>query len=208
MPRLEPVGSTAAAQAHRWPLATLIEGARLGKDAHIGELCRRFQSDLYATLFSVAPDVAWDAISETLMALPRLLQQYEDDGKFLAWLRVLVWNRARTIRRSHARRREEEIPEGWDPARTGSPMRTVEADMMRRQLLEILTPEEQRMWEQFEAGASSSDVALALGKTPNAVDQWRYRVRQKLQKRARALLLAPHAWPISSQARTRREARQ
>ncbi|MCU0623022.1 MAG: sigma-70 family RNA polymerase sigma factor [Gemmatimonadaceae bacterium] len=200
------VDTVEQAQAHRWPLDVLIAGAREGKDAHIGELFRRFHEDLYAPLYGVAPDVAWDAVSETFLELPRHLERYTDDGRFLGWLRVLAWNRARTLRRSIARKREVEFPESWDRARTGTPMRTMEADMVRRELLSVLTPQEREFWTAYENGLSSVELGERFGKSANAIDQWRFRVRAKLQKRAAALQLAPGAWPTPSPARTRRDA--
>ncbi|HEY0778052.1 MAG TPA: sigma-70 family RNA polymerase sigma factor [Gemmatirosa sp.] len=175
--------------SYSWPLDALVAGARDGKDAHVGELARRFGDRLLARLYALSPTLAGEIVTDTFMALPDKLVHYDDRGKFEPWLMGVAVHLLRTRRRSEDRRRETT---GSSELRNvpGSriPGRTLEQQEIVEQLLGALPARQRQVWELLETGFTPAEVAAMLTLDVNNVYQLKNRARKTLRRAAREVL--------------------
>lgn len=188
MRELEHVLTSDQLMAHTWTLDQLIAGARAGKDAHVGELYRRFGDRVHARLYRISPRLADEVLDDTFMALPTKLEGYREAGKFDAWLMRVAVNLLRTRRRSEVRLRETTGSSDLRGLGGGRVPGSFERREIIQRLLECLPNDQRLVWEQLEQGYSPAEVADALGTTVTNVYQLKCRAKQQLRRAAREML--------------------
>lgn len=180
--RLEHLSTTHQLLVRGLEVGALLQGAREGKNAHIGELQRRFGPALLAGIERVAGDRAQEVVNDTFMSLPQKLASYTDDGRLDRWLYVVAFNIARTKGRS-ARRHEREAPLDAAPERSREPSavaRTEEKEILTL-ALRVLPESEREAWLLHFEGFEPADIAERLGITPNAAAVRVHRARKRLR---------------------------
>ena len=159
----------------------LIEGARRGYSAYIGELQRRLGPALESSIRHVAGEWSQEIVDDVFMTLPRRLEMYVEDGKFDRWLFGIAFNLARTRLRSERRRREEPWKD-WDddPAHQATgPFRLIERETMDRAAAK-LPPSEREAWLLAYRGYEAGEVGEMLGISANAAAVRIHRARKRL----------------------------
>lgn len=186
--------------AHLLPLDALLERVRFADATAIDILKQRFAGDLYHTLKPRFPYAAGIASIEIFDSLPRLLAKYAEQGKFFSWLATVTASRARSLERDHRHETNRLVtldldgPVAMPPFRT--PFRTLETEMLRARFVEVLSPDELRLFADLEAGYGTPEMIArhAPGSNANAMYQRVSRLREKLRDRAKELQLYPHLW--------------
>ncbi len=145
------------------------------------------------------PERAEDVVQEAFLRAFRALDQFDDRGEILPWLRRIAANAAiDDLRRS---RREEPLdgeehgqsgePGEWHPSRlpaSAEPSpdrRTASAQMGRaaRRALSGLSPDERAAFlMRHVEGCSIAEISRALGKRENATKQSIFRAVRKLRR--------------------------
>lgn len=181
--RLEHLSTTHQLLVRDLAFPLLIDGARQGKNAHIGELQRRFGGALLDAIRPVAGERAQEVVDDTFMSLPRKLGAYVDDGRFDRWLYVVAYNLARSSNRSARRHdREASLEDAPDPAREPSAMaRTEEAEVLTL-AMRVLPESEREAWLLHYQGSESADIAQRLGISANAAAVRVHRARKRLME--------------------------
>jgi RNA polymerase sigma factor (sigma-70 family) len=175
---------------HRLPVGDLIAGAREGKDAHVGELRRRFGPAVYASAFRAYPRGVSEIVDDVFLKLPELLQRYDDRERFQSWIVTVALNVVRSRRRDDRRRLERQVGDSAIadlPVGGRSPGKSLEFADLRERLLEALDERQRTAWEMFESGHPHREIAEALGVDENNSQQIVYRAKQKLRVRYREL---------------------
>ncbi len=169
--------------ARRLAFVDLLEGARAGNNAHIGELQRRYGPALLSAIRHVAGDRAQDVVDDTFMALPRRLPRYVDDGRFDKWLYVVAYNIARSALRSRKRRREEPVAElPVDAGRDASAVAKIDESEIMAYAMRVLPDSEREAWLLHYQGYEPADIGDMLGISGNSAAVRVHRAKRKLQK--------------------------
>jgi RNA polymerase sigma-70 factor (ECF subfamily) len=163
-------------------VAALLAGAREGKNAHIGELQRRFGPALLTAIKAAAGDRAQEVVNDTFMSLPRKLASYTDDGRFDRWLYVVAFNIARSGGRA-ARRYERDAPleDAPDPSREASAVARTEEKELLTLALRVLPESEREAWLLHFEGYEPADIGEKLGISANAAAVRVHRARKRLK---------------------------
>lgn len=161
----------------------LLLGAREGKNAHIGELQRRFGPALLTAIRHTAGERAQDVVNDTFMALPRKLKRYEDDGRFDRWLFVVAYNIARSGNRSTRRKREELFAEPpVDASRDASAVARIEEREVLSHVMRELPDSEREAWLLHFQGYEPAEIGELLGISPNSAAVRIHRAKKKLRE--------------------------
>jgi len=188
MPEFKHVPTRDRSAVLNLPLKDLVAGAREGLDTHIGVLRQRYGREVMAAIYGLVPSAASEVLDDVFLALPDLLEDYEERGNFLPWLRRIAKNRALTAARSVRNRAKHEVPM---PTKLAGPAAPKLADMsmehraLREWLLERLDDREREVWLLYEQRYSHREIAERLGVTEAN--------SQKILSRARARLRAASA---------------
>lgn len=190
MHEFEHVPTSDALFMPRLPVAALIAGAREGKDAHIGELRRRFGAAVYASAFRAYPRGVSEIVDDVFLKLPVLLQRYDDRERFQSWIVAVALNMVRSRRRDDRRMLDREVGDSAVAEYSGSsrsPGRSLEFADLRARLMEALDDRQRKAWEMFESGHTHREIAEALGVDENYSQQIVHRAKRKLRERYREL---------------------
>jgi RNA polymerase sigma-70 factor, ECF subfamily len=161
----------------------LLAGAREGKNAHIGELQRRFGGPLLEAIRHTAGERAQDVVNDTFMSLPKKLRTYTDDGRFDKWLFVVAYNIARSSNRSSRRKTEETFAEPpIDAGRDPSAIARVEERELMSQAMHELPDSEREAWLLHYQGYEPADIGRMLGISANSAAVRVHRAKKRLRE--------------------------
>jgi RNA polymerase sigma-70 factor (ECF subfamily) len=155
--------------------ASLIARARVGDEAAIDSLVRRYLGDVYSVTSRVLRDrdLAQDAAQDALINAVRALHRFRGESSFRTWLLRIALNAARTIARKQARRREvalDDVEETPIEAPDAASVVVIhdEADRATRVLAQL--PEKQRMAVTLRVtqGLSYHEIGVVLDCTEGA----------------------------------------
>lgn len=149
------------------PLPDVIAGARQAEPRCIGELYRRYRTQLVAFLTPLAPADAEDLAQEVFLTLPARLSSYEERGAFEAWLKRVAFNVYRTRRRSAERRREEDL-DVEAPAPVDDPMGSVTREDLWAHAAAGMPEALREVWVLHREGYEARDIAELLQISPGA----------------------------------------
>lgn len=192
-PRRLVTGSTSMdLLVHTLSLEELLDGARDGLRAHIGELQRRFGPELLRRIGNEDSTVTADSIlTDVFMRLPAALVGYEEQGKFENWLWVIARN-VLADRRRQRKRLPDQLPDDSREISGGAPTgRSFEQSDLLERLAAALAPRQREVWLLNMSGYGDKDIAEQLGITANNVAQLLHRARTKLREEAQRLGLRP-----------------
>ena len=155
--------------------ASLIARARVGDEAAIDSLVRRYLGDVYSVTSRVLHDteLAQDAAQDALINAVRGLRRFRGEASFRTWLLRIALNAARTLARKQVRRREvpldfvEETPVDAPDTASVVAMHD-EAERAHRVLAQL--PEKQRMAVtlRINHGLSYQEIGAVLECTDGA----------------------------------------
>lgn len=162
-------------------LAELLDGARQGYAPYIGELRVRYGDELERAIASLAAESAPEIVDDVFMALPRTLEQYEDEGRFEAWLFRAAFNRARTRARGDRRRPDgDAMVTGLEPVSPPTVVDRLTADAVLERALASLPAAEREAWLLSYRGHEPREIAELLGIATNAATVRVHRARKRL----------------------------
>lgn len=179
----------------------------LGGEAPLFEiLMRRYNQRVYRAVRSVlrGDDEAEDAMQQAWLDCYAHLDQYQGTASFSTWLTRIALNEAleRTARRRSPMRSIEEIPEDDEAMRSTN--QDPEGGAADREIVRMLESAVEELPEIYRSvfvlreveGMSTSDAALALGASEEAVKVRLHRARLALRDGlyARAGVAAPSAF--------------
>jgi RNA polymerase sigma-70 factor (ECF subfamily) len=116
--------------------ARLVRRAREGDRAAYETLVRRYLNTAYAVALAELSDRgdAEDAVQDSFITALERLDDCRDPAAFAAWLRRIVRNRARSVRRRERIRETDSLDRAGSAASAGDPGRDLDRSEMRRQL--------------------------------------------------------------------------
>lgn len=162
-------------------LEELLDGAREGYAPYIGELRARFGDELEAAVEPLVGDAAAEVVDDLFMSLPRVLQGYEETGRFRAWLFGAVYNRARTLARAERRRIDgAPIPVGHEISAPATVESELDEQVILERALSVLSDSEREAWLLSYEGFTPAAVATQLGIEANAAAVRVHRARKRL----------------------------
>lgn len=180
---LEHLSTTHQMLVRSLEVGELIAGARLAKNAHIGELQRRFGPALLQAIRHTAGERAQDVVNDTFMSLPRKLAGYVDDGRFDRWLFVVAYNIARSSNRSTRRKREETFAEPpIDAGRDSSAIARIEEREVMMHVMRDLPDSEREAWLLHYQGYDPADIGRMLGISSNSASVRVHRAKRRLRE--------------------------
>jgi RNA polymerase sigma-70 factor, ECF subfamily len=177
----DPVGD--APEARLPPLETttwLIQRAKAGDEAARNRLFGRYVPILSRWVHQRLPrsgrDTAEtaDLVQLTLMRAFARLDTFESrgEGAFLGYLRHILLNAIRDeTRRAAVRRAPQPVDDALPDAGPGPLERTIGRDTLERYengLLRLTGPQREAVLLKVECGYSTAEIALAMGRTPDA----------------------------------------
>jgi RNA polymerase sigma-70 factor, ECF subfamily len=159
--------------------------ARAGDRAAMDLLCARVWDSLLRVALRVLrdPDLAQDAVQESLLDVLRGLDTWDQEKPVGPWLRTVCLHRALRIRRDHARRTCVDLPlenlVALDVAQEGDPDTTAHL----RRCLQRLPPDRvELLRRRYLEGTAVQDLAAATGRTANAMAALLMRLRGALMR--------------------------
>lgn len=164
----------------------LIRAAVAGDEEAFAGLVRLHQArlrGLVALLLSERDDVL-EVVQESFVDAWRALDRFDQTREFGPWLRTICRNRTLKFLRDRLPRRRRELAL-VDEALIAAPIPELADDRLvaLRRCLEHLDAEHRRLLEQrFADGIPVQELALALGKSPNAVSMILQRLKDVLQR--------------------------
>lgn len=164
----------------------LIRAAVAGDQEAFAGLVRRHQArlrGLVALSLSERDDVL-EVVQESFVDAWRALERFDQSREFGPWLRTICRNRTLKFLRDRLPRRRRELAL-VDEALLAAPAVEPADDRLTalRRCLEQLDAAHRRLLEQrFSAGVAVQDLAVALGKSPNAVSMILLRLKQVLHR--------------------------
>jgi RNA polymerase sigma-70 factor (ECF subfamily) len=116
--------------------ARLVRRARDGDRAAYETLVRRYLNTAYAVALAELgdPGDAEDAVQDSFITALERLDDCRDPAAFAAWLRRIVRNRARSVRRRERVRETESLDSAGSAASLRDPGRDLERSELRRRL--------------------------------------------------------------------------
>ena len=114
----------------------LMLRVREGDRAAYETLVRRYLNTAYAVALAELSDRgdAEDAVQDSFITALERLDDCRDPAAFAAWLRRIVRNRARSVRRRERIRETDSLDRAGSAASAGDPGRDLDRSEMRRQL--------------------------------------------------------------------------
>lgn len=164
----------------------LIRAAVAGDEEAFAGLVRLHQArlrGLVALSLSERDDVL-EVVQESFVDAWRALDRFDQTREFGPWLRTICRNRTLKFLRDRLPRRRRELAL-VDEALIAAPLSELADDRLvaLRRCLERLDAEHRRLLEQrFADGIPVQELALALGKSPNAVSMILLRLKDALQR--------------------------
>lgn len=164
----------------------LIRAAVAGDEEAFAGLVRLHQArlrGLVALSLSERDDVL-EVVQESFVDAWRALDRFDQTREFGPWLRTICRNRTLKFLRDRLPRRRRELAL-VDEALIAAPIPELADDRLvaLRRCLEHLDAEHRRLLEQrFADGIPVQELALALGKSPNAVSMILLRLKDVLQR--------------------------
>jgi RNA polymerase sigma-70 factor, ECF subfamily len=169
--------------------ARLVGRAREGDGSAFEILVRRHLDGAYAVaLVELAdPKDAEDAVQDAFITALERLDDCRDPSAFGAWLRQIVRNRSRTVRRREKLRQTEPLETAVRGASASSPARDLERTQLRQRLGQALgtLPDVQRtvvLMHDLE-GYRHREIALELGIPEGTVRSHLFFARRTLRER-------------------------
>ena len=167
----------------------LIAAARGGDEDAFGQLVRRYQDVVFATVVAVTRDldVAQDIAQEVFLRAWFGIGQLADPASFAAWLRTIARNRSRTwLERRQRQPLQEKIDEGVIVDGSSSPAGDLERAERRRMVEAALAnlPEVSReaLVLHYMEGMKTPQMATQLGISEPATRQRLRRARLQMQE--------------------------
>jgi RNA polymerase sigma-70 factor len=164
----------------------LIRAAVAGDQEAFAGLVRLHQARLrgLAALSLSERDDVLEVVQESFVDAWRALERFDQSREFGPWLRTICRNRTLRFLRDRLPRRRRELAL-VDEALLAAPAAEAADDRLiaLRRCLEQLDADHRRLLEQrFSAGVAVQDLAVALGKSPNAVSMILLRLKQVLYR--------------------------
>lgn len=172
------------------PDARLVHRAREGDRAAFETLVRRHLDNVYAIALAELADArdAEDAVQDAFITALERLDECRDASAFGAWLRQIVRNRARTVRRREKIRRTEDLDTtvAAQPSRD-NPAGDLDRLELRRQLqsaLSTLTDTQRTVVLMHDMeGWKHREIAVELGIPEGTVRSHLFFARRTLRER-------------------------
>ncbi len=165
-------------------LEELLDGAKQRKNAHVGQLMRLFGDRLHEKLRRMNRDASdtevAEVVSDTFMALPRLLKSYEEQGRFEGWLLEVARNIASTKLRSRIRHQAHYGDAVHDPVRDPSAIAKLEEAELLGRMASQLSPSLRDVWALHLEGRSPDEICALLHLSTGAVHTRLHRARKRL----------------------------
>lgn len=180
--------SVATAEGHRDAVALLVIQAKRGDRRAFAEL---YQSRLDGVARHVGAIVRNAAIAEDIVAQTFLLAwqdlpKLRKEDRFDAWLHRIAHNQAMTELRRPRTTPIEDAPEPADEDRRTSPEHSVDTtydvEVIRMALLQLAETQREVLQLRFFQDLASSEVALRMGKTEQAIHALQYRAISRLRQ--------------------------
>jgi RNA polymerase sigma-70 factor, ECF subfamily len=168
--------------------ARLVARAREGDRAAFEMLVRRHLQSAYAVAVAELADVrdAEDAVQDSFITALERLDDCRDPGAFGAWLRQIVRNRARTVRRRERLRETDGLASAATTASAEDPARDLAQGDLRRRLehaLATLTDTQRRIVLMHDLeGYRHREIAAELGIPEGTVRSHLFFARRELRK--------------------------
>lgn len=182
----------------------LVQRARGGDEEAFGELVKTYHQRVYGLAYGLVgnADDARDLAQLTWVRAWSRLGSFKGESGFFTWVYRIASNASLDFLRSRARRREEELLEGVDPAtdpkverapsETSRPDRETERAEVRRvfeEALGSLSPEHRLALTLREVeGLSYDEIAKAMGCRKGTVMSRLFYARQAMQEKMKDLL--------------------
>jgi RNA polymerase sigma-70 factor (ECF subfamily) len=166
----------------------LVARLKANDDAAYQEVIDRFGDPLYGYIYSIIGDhhLSQDVLSETYLRMVEKIDNYVFSGApFKAWLYRIAHNLALNVLRGDRRLVGVEDLERHARPVTDPALRIeaqLDAAVVREALLELTEEQQQVLLLRFVGGLRPGEVALALGKSENAVKQMQFRALQSLRR--------------------------
>jgi RNA polymerase sigma-70 factor, ECF subfamily len=173
--------------------ARLVGRARQGDRTAFEKLVRRHLKASYTVALAELADVgdAEDAVQDSFIIALERLDDCRDGAAFGAWLRQIVRNRARSVRRRERVRQTEALDEVPVAASTDDPLRDLERSRLRRQLesaMQTLAPVQRAVVLMHDMeGYRHREIAVDLGIPEGTVRSHLYYARRALRQQLGAL---------------------
>jgi RNA polymerase sigma-70 factor, ECF subfamily len=169
--------------------ARLVDRAREGDRAAFEKLVRRHIDAAHAVALAELADRrdAEDAVQDSFIAALERLEDCRDGASFGAWLRQIVRNRARSVRRRERIREADPLDRAAAASSTHSPLRDLERTRLRQRLEDALRTltEVQRtvvLMHDLE-GYRHREIAVELGIPEGTVRSHLFLARRALRER-------------------------
>jgi RNA polymerase sigma-70 factor, ECF subfamily len=168
--------------------ARLVDRAREGDRTAFEKLVRRHLKASYTVALAELADVgdAEDAVQDSFIIALERLDDCRDGAAFGAWLRQIVRNRARSVRRRERVRQTETLDEVPVAASAEDPLRDLERSRLRRQLesaLQILAPVQRAVVLMHDMeGYRHREIAAELGIPEGTVRSHLFYARRALRQ--------------------------
>jgi RNA polymerase sigma-70 factor, ECF subfamily len=172
--------------------ARLVDRAREGDGAAFEKLVRRHLKASYAVALAELADVrdAEDAVQDALITALQRLDDCRDGAAFGSWLRQIVRNRARSVRRRERVRQAESL-DNVAVVSTANPHRDLERQRLRQRLelaLRELTPVQRTVVLLHDLeGYRHREIAQELGIAEGTVRSHLFYARRALRKQLAVL---------------------
>jgi RNA polymerase sigma-70 factor, ECF subfamily len=168
--------------------AHLVALSREGDRSAFEKLVRRHLDGAYAVALAelAEPKDAEDAVQEAFITALERLDDCRDPSAFGAWLRQIVRNRSRTVRRREKLRQTEDLETTVMAASPSSPARDLERLELRTRLgaaLSTLTDVQRRVVLMHDLeGYRHREIAVELGLPEGTVRSHLFFARRALRK--------------------------
>lgn len=162
--------------------ALLIQRARSGDAAAVGELYERYQAAIYSYVYYRVGNAAEaeDLVAEVFVRLVTKIHTFQDRGRpILAWLYTIARNLVANHHRRDGSLKWLPLDEALDGVADATVTPAMEYRLTQyeiRAAMDALTePQRQVVWLKFIEGYSNAEVAAITGRDENAVKSLQHR---------------------------------
>ena len=164
--------------------ASVLADAKTGCSSSVTTIYRAFHPALFRYLRFQEPSEAEDLAAEVWLTVARTLGDFEGDARaFLAWIFTVARRRVSDVRRKRFRRQTSTVAslDGMlPPDRATCEAVAIESDALRRALGALSAAQAEVVTLRVVCDLSVDDVAVLVGRTPEAVRALQHRALRRL----------------------------